>query len=487
MSDAIDLVGGLILESGETWASVAHPLQVNDAAAVLASEPTHRRHWHGRPRGWSKTTDAAGYSIAALLTPELIGPRERGYCCAADRDQAGLLISAMAGLVHRTGLSGALDVETWKVTSRDTGASIMVLASDAASAYGLRSPWWTVDELGQWDDAPSSRRFYEAISTSWPKVPTRVTVISTAGIPGGFASEQYRFALSEPAWRVSEVHEPPPWVSAAEIESERRRLPTSAFLRYWRNEWAQGEDKLLEVADIDACVTLSGDVEYRSGRTYCIGVDLALRNDNAVVLTGHLEGRGSESVVAVDRCEVFAPRKGRDVDLQAVEDLIEARSHEYGGCPVIFDPAQAWQMMARLRSRGRRIVEHTFSASSNTKRTLLLLELVRAHRFWLPDDLELRNEMISLRVKELGPGQYRYDHPVGGHDDRVTALSLVALHLIERPSGPVSTSARQFGRRLGPVGPTAGARRPPSTRVPGWKGPRRGYDPRLDNPDPGAA
>ncbi len=456
MTAALDLVGGLILESGVQWADVAHPLQVGDAAAVLAPDPSHRRHWHGRPRGWSKTTDAGAYTIGALLSG-LIGPRARGFCAAADRDQSGLLVAAIGGLVVRTpGLAGALEVETWKVTARDSGASVVVLASDAASAHGLLSDWWIVDDIAAWDDVPSSVRFYEAISTSWPKSRTsRVTVISTAGSPGGFAERQYRFARDEPAWRLSEIHAPPPWVDPVEIESERRRLPTSAFLRYWRNEWAQGEDKLLERDDIEACTVLSGPVDYQSGRRYCIGVDLALRNDNAVVMVGHLEGRGPESLVCCDRMDVHTPRRGRDVDLQRVEELIEARSHQYGGAVVMFDPAQAWQMMARLKSRGVRVVEHTFSASSKSRRTLLLLELVRSHRLRLPVGDELVSEMISLRVKELGPGQYRYDHPVGGHDDRVTALSLVASHLLERPSGPAHTSARQLAHRTLPSTPTS--------------------------------
>jgi hypothetical protein len=272
------------------------------------------------------------------------------------------------------------------------------------------------------------------------------------------AEAQYRFALAEPSWRVSEVHEPPPWVNPAEIEAERKRLPNSAFLRYWGNVWAAGEDALLDPADIAACAMLTGPSDYEPGKAYAIGVDLALRNDRAVLLTGHREGIGPQSTIAVDRLDIFDPRPGRDVDLQNVEERVEARSHQYGGAPCIFDPAQAWQMMARLRSRGVRVVEHTFSASSNNRRTLLLLDLVRSQRFQLLRDDDLLAELTNLRVKELAPGQFRYDHPIGGHDDRVTALSLVALHLIEHAGGPARTSARAFATRRLPAlaGPSIG-------------------------------
>ncbi len=461
----LDVMGALVLDTGQEWALAALPHQLADARAVLAEEPKHRRHYHGAPRAWGKTTNAGGYTTAGLLGG-LIPPGERGYCCAADRDQAALLVQSIAGFVARTpGLGSELHVETFKVTARATGASVIVLASDAASAHGLRSRWWVLDELGAWDDVPSSVRFFEAISTSWPKDnASRVVVISTAGRPGGFAHGVYRHVLQDPLWRVSEVHEPPPWVDATEMKSEIRRLPTSAYLRYWRNEWAQGEDKLLEPEDIAACTVLSGPVDYKRGKAYCLGVDLALRNDNAVVLTGHRDGYGSEACISVDRLDVFTPRKGRDVDLQKVEALIEARSRQYGGAPVVFDPAQAWQMMGRLRSRGVRVIEHTFSASSNSMRTLRLLELVRSHRLRLPDDDELVTELVSLRVRELGPGQFRYDHPVGGHDDRVTSLSLVALHLMQHSAGP-GIVRPPTGRTLAKPKPSARSRGTPGPRL----------------------
>jgi hypothetical protein len=77
-----------------------------------------------RPRGASKTTDLAGIGIATLL--EQLPPASRSYAAAADRDQAALLVDAMAGFVSRTpGLP--LKVDAWKATATRTGATLEVL------------------------------------------------------------------------------------------------------------------------------------------------------------------------------------------------------------------------------------------------------------------------------------------------------------------------------------------------------------------------
>src|SRR5204862_5067077 len=88
------------------------------------------------------------------------------------------------------------------------------------------------------------------------------------------------------------------------------------FARLFLNQWAQGEDRLFAPEDVEACVCLPGPLDFQPSRRYAIGVDLALRNDRAAVCTGHVDG----DVLRVDRLDVFEPSRGRDVDLQAVED-----------------------------------------------------------------------------------------------------------------------------------------------------------------------
>ena len=66
-NDALRVLYALKMENGLRWREVATDWQLDDARAVLdpgADGP--RLHWFGRPKGASKSTDLAAFSIAWL-------------------------------------------------------------------------------------------------------------------------------------------------------------------------------------------------------------------------------------------------------------------------------------------------------------------------------------------------------------------------------------------------------------------------------------
>lgn len=457
-SPAVALLNALVVDdAGTRWGERATEVQRRDAAALL--DPTGpRRHWVSRSRGYAKTDDLAAVTLAVLL--EQLPPGAEAIGTAADRDQARLLVDRIRWLALRTPeLSGSVDVGAYTVTTR-SGARFEALAADAPSSWGRTPAWAVADELCQWPETASAKTLWESVSTAVVKTAGRLAVITTSGAPDHWSRQVYEHAVSDPLWRVSETLGPAPWLDPAEVEGERRRLPESAFRRLFLNEWAAGEDRLLAFEDVAACAVLPGPLDPRRGVRYVVGVDLALRNDRAAVAVCHgepvEEERGGVRVV-VDRLDVFTPRRGREIDLSAVEGLIEARVRAYGEALAVFDPAQAWQMMQRLRRAGVRVEEHTFSATANNRRALVLLELVRGRRLLVPDDAELVAELSALRLVERGPGLYRYDHVAGRHDDATTAISLAAVTLLDRGIEPwtavfpAGTPARSFLDRLGPA------------------------------------
>lgn len=440
MSDraALEVLASLRLEDGSRWGEQATPVQWADARSVLSPDGP-RRHWISRARGYSKTTDLGAMTVAAMLTPSVLPDGARAFACARDRDQARLLVDALRGFVVRTpGLRGAIEVGAYDAKARNGRVTLEAIAADASGAWGLLPHWVVVDELCQWPETPSARELWQAVSTSLPKVATsRLAIITTNGAPGHWSRGVYEHAVADSLWTVAETRGPAPWMSTEELESERRRLPASTFARLFENEWAQSEDRLFDPDDVRACALLAGGLDPTPGERYAIGVDLALRNDRAAVATCHAERDGDERVIVCDQLDVFTPSRGRDIDMRQVEDLVLARAMTYGRAAAVFDPAQAWQMMQSLRRRGLRVIEHTFSASSNSRRALALLQLVRERRLKIPDDPELIDELVNLRLVERAPGVYRHDHDVGKHDDRATALGLAALHLLEQRRGVV--------------------------------------------------
>ena len=237
MTEAMELLGALRLESGQRWAQAAAPFQVADARAVLDLTGP-RRHYLTRPRGGSKTSDLAAVGIAVLTTQAPEG--SRSYAFAADRDQAALLIDAMAGFVSRTPeLTDLLRVESGRVVNVLTGASLQVMASDDASAWGLRPYVTIVDELAQWPTTSGPRRLWRAIFSGLPKVANfRLVCLTSAGDPAHWSHGVLTRAVEQPGrWRVSQTPGPCPWLNAADLEEQRKELPDWEYARLHLNQW----------------------------------------------------------------------------------------------------------------------------------------------------------------------------------------------------------------------------------------------------------
>jgi len=67
-SPGLPVMGGFVLVDGRPWAQAATETQLSDAAAVLDPDARVRRFWLGRARGYSKTTDVAAMTLAAMAT-----------------------------------------------------------------------------------------------------------------------------------------------------------------------------------------------------------------------------------------------------------------------------------------------------------------------------------------------------------------------------------------------------------------------------------
>jgi phage terminase large subunit-like protein len=471
--DPLALLAGLILDDeGTAWGDVAERFQREDAAAIITATRSAdaRMHFLTRPRGGSKTTDLAAVLLVVLLTQA--PRRSTSHAYARDQDQAGLLLDALRALAERSQLGSLLTIGAETVTVKATGARLRVESADAASAFG-RVPFFVVcDELAQWPTTRGARTLWEAIVSGLPKrADSRLVVLTSAGDPAHWAAGIIEKARQSPRWHVSEVPGPLPWISSDDLAEQRDLLPASAFARLHLNIWTASEDRLVSVADLRACVTLDGPLEYDPNHRYVMGLDLGLRNDRTVLTVCHAERQeaGGPRVV-LDRLAVLQGTKGREVVLADVEALALQTSRAYGHARIRLDPWQAVGLAQRLRESGVEVEEWAFTAQSVGRLGQSLHLLLRDHRLALPDDAELLDELMTVRLRESAPGVYRLDHDSGHHDDRAVSLGLAALALTERIAsdlGSVSlpakvaasmgiTSIRQ--RRMPSASPYAAAR-----------------------------
>jgi phage terminase large subunit-like protein len=436
--DPSDLLRGLVLDDeGTRWGAIAEPFQHEDAAAILdGTKPSDPRlHFLTRPRGGSKTTDLAAVLLVVLITQA--PTRSTSHAYARDADQAGLLLDALRALAERSGLATMLDIQASVVTVKATGARLRVESADAASAYG-RIPYFVVcDELAQWPTTRGARQLWEAIASGLPKRRnSRLVVLTTAGDPAHWAARIIGGARVSERWRVSEVPGPLPWADPDDLAEQRRLLPESAYARLHLNRWTAAEDRLVDPDDLRACVTLDGPLEYDGRYRYMIGLDIGLKNDRTVLTVAHAEPQDSGGPrVVLDRMHVLEGTKAAPVQLADVERLVVKSSRAYGHAQIRLDPWQGADLAQRLRDAGFSVEEWAFTAQSVGRLGNGLHVLLRDHRMALPDDADLLEELLTVRLRESAPGVYRLDHDAGQHDDRAVSLGLAALALTEQSDG----------------------------------------------------
>lgn len=446
-ADAAALLRAFRVDAGPgrravTWGSVATAQQAEDALAVVRGDEP-RWHFWLRPRGMSKTTDAALVALACLLTIQ--PPNSRSLVYAVDADQAMLLFERMAGLLASLP-DGAVRVTQSRVTNVGTGAFLTVESSDAPSALG-HTPWLVVvDEFCAWPDTRGPRRLWSAVVSSLPKRPdSRLLVITSAGDPGNWTHDIVRQAREGGDWRFSYVPGPTPWWSARDVEKQRSALSGSAFSWYVLNEFAAAENALAAAEDLAAAVAAGVAARPHDPRhRYVVTADLGRKVDASVVAVAHRDGER----VVVDCVDRWLPTRGRPVRLETVEAAIRARRAEYGQAHVRLDPAKGEQMSQRLREDGVEVEEYAFTQASVDRLARTLERLFQERRISLPDLPDLTDELGTVVLKTTPSGRTRIDHHSGRHDDQAVALALAAHWLISQPyyGAPTVTNAGDLAR-----------------------------------------
>jgi hypothetical protein len=413
----------LHLPDGRPFGSAMAPFQRSDFEAYFTPGAPPNA-WVARPRGGSKSTDAAAVAITDLL---LAPDRARLYGLAVDVDQAALLMDSVADWTHYSpALEEAFQFQTRKVINGATGTELVILPSDAPSARGLRPFRIYLDEIVQ----HPNRGMFDSLVTASHKIPgCRLLITSTAGSPAHWSYPVWEWANESPQWLVRESHELAPWTDLAKVEDHRGHLPPSIARREYENRWVAGEENLFTVENVDDCIDSGREPETASdgNSRYRIGVDLGLVHDRtavAVVKVGR-KNRPHELVYLWWR----RGSKDAPVQIDEVEDQLEGL-HRRFHAKVLVDE---WEMQGSLqRLRGLEGLRQTSEQVS--KQSASLLGLIRDRRLRLLPDPVLREELLSLVVRDTSYG-WRFDHPSGGFNDLATAVAIAAWAAEQAPRG----------------------------------------------------
>jgi hypothetical protein len=217
------------------------------------------------PKKTGKTTFAAILEITVVL---LFGERfGEGVCVANDQEQAQRRVFAMCRRIIEASplLEDEAKITADKITFT-TGATIIAIASDAASAAGGHQSIACFDELWGFVQERARRLWDELVSVPTRKISCRL-VVTYAGFESEslLLKELYDRGKAQPEigpdmhagdgilmyW----TNEPQaPWQDARWLAEMRRSMRPNQFLRMIENRWTVSQATFVDLAEYDRCV-----------------------------------------------------------------------------------------------------------------------------------------------------------------------------------------------------------------------------------------
>ena len=408
-----------------------------------STEAEYQNGWLERPRGHSKSADLGIMAAWALFASRRC---LSGIAAAGDQDQARLLRDAIGRLVYcNPWLGKILEVQNYRVVNKRTGSTLDIIASDAATSYGLTPDFVIADEVTHW----KKRDLWDSlISSSAKRGNCMFVVITNAGLQDDWQWKIREVVRADKAWYFSRLEGPiASWITEDRLNAQERLLPTTAYRRLWLNEWTSGGGDALTEEDINAAFFSNLDPQRQavSGFDYVGGLDLGVSRDaSAVCILGIHRGRRHHGLVRLAYTRIWRPRKGSKVNLQEVEDAIVELNDRFQLKALNFDPWQARHMSQRLSAVGLGVaakqlgqhhmtsrvpmVEVTQTGQNLQKIASIVIEAFNDHRVELYEELNLRRDLTRLRVEERQYG-FRLTSPRDehGHGDTASAFSFAML------------------------------------------------------------
>jgi phage terminase large subunit-like protein len=315
-------------------------------------------------------------------------------------------------------------------------ASIVAIASDAASAAGGNPTISCFDELWGYTSERAQRLFDEMITSPARKISCRLTV-SYAGFSGEslLLEELHKRGAALPevgpslragdgmlfAWHVQPVA---PWQDERWLAEMRRSLRPSAYARMVLNEFVSAESRFVELDAWDACVRASGPLMRDESLPIWVGVDASTKRDSTALVAVSYE----HQYVRLVAHRVFNPRPEDPINFEVTIEKTLREWHERFRLRAVWaDPFQMTSVVQRLAGEGIPIEEYPQTVPNLTAATSNLFDLISAHQLILYPDADMRLAVSRAIIVESARG-WRLDKLKQQHKiDVVVALSLAAL------------------------------------------------------------
>jgi phage terminase large subunit-like protein len=403
---------------------------------------------YSAPKKSGKTTLAA----LIVLTMVLLRSEGRfveGYVCANDLEQAMSRTFAQIRRIVECSplLKAEAKITADKISFPGLDASIVAIASDAASAAGASPCISCFDELWAFTTERARRLWDEMVTTPTRKISCRL-VTTYAGFSGEsqLLEQLYQRGMALPeigpslhagdgmlmAWHTQPIA---PWQDERWLAEMRRSLRPSAYQRMIENRFVEPASRFVDLALWDQCVQPSLTPVHRDkSLAVWVGVDASTKRDHtALVAVGFDRKTGCVRLV---QHRVFVPTPGDPIDFEDVEKTLFHWNERFRLQQVLFDPNQLASLMQRLAKARLPVEEFTQTSDNMTAATTTLFDLINARNLVLYPDAEMRLAVSRAVFVETSRGQ-RLDRTKQSHKiDSIVALSMAVLAAVRADGKP---------------------------------------------------
>jgi len=384
--------------------------------------------------------------IVMLTMVLLYGGRfAEGYCVANDQEQA---VARTFTMVRRI-----VEASPWlKYEARFTvdrvvfptlDATIVTIASDAASAAGGNPTISCFDELWGYTSERSRRLWDEMIVSPARRISCRLTT-SYAGFSGEstLLEELYKRGMALPevgpslragdgmlfAWHTEPIA---PWQTEAWLAEMRRSLLPNAYLRMIENRFVTTESSFIDLAWWDACVDpASSPVAADPMMAVYVGVDASVKRDSTAIVAVTWDSKLKKVRLVFHR--IYQPSPDEPLDFEnTVEATVRDLRKRFMLRAVYYDPYQMAAVAQRLRGAGVPMEEFPQTVPNLTQASQNLYELIQAGNLVVYPNDAIRLAVSRAVAIETGRG-WRISKDKQSHKiDVVVALAMAALPALE--------------------------------------------------------
>lgn len=359
--------------------------------------------------------------------------------CAADEGQANLLLQSCKSEIRlNSWIQDFVGPYRKDLVGKETGGRLEIIASDAASASGVKCDLYICDEITFW----KKREMYDMLIGGIEKRPDAVfLIISNAGIRDSWQWELLMQARSSPMWHVHETPErvqPAKWMNAERIAEVRKSISPGHAKRVFDNIWITGTECPLIPVDLYAtceakCLWANGVQPINVPRRpeIYIGVDVGRTKDLTCIWEWELDKHGiawTRRVTVLDKTP-FKEQK-RIIREKLRKDVVKA-GIDQGGIGMML----AEELLEEFPNQVEPI---SFSSARRAQIALNMQRRFKEQSCRVPDDSTIRSDFGQVEEVDIGGAipQLHVDKTGIGHADRFWAA---ALGLYVMPETAAST------------------------------------------------